>query len=718
MKLSSDKYKQIIENLHEGILIHDSFFNIKFANDFIINITGYSIKELQKINLLDLLDKRNQELIQKKTNILESNNTYDLKILTKRKTTKYLRISSTEYKDNEKQYKLCICEDITHIHREEAVKSCIYKISEIIHDVDDLQSLYKEIHYILSEVTNTSNFYIALIDWTSKIITFPYYVDEKDKQPKPQKFGNGLTEYVLNKEESILLNKDLYKKLVKQNKIDVMGTNAINWLGVPLKLTNGKTIGMIGLQSYNDDVYFTEEDKKILHFVSDQIAMAIKRKIDDIQIHKQAHYDQLTGLTNKALFHDRLEHAIQHASRHDEVLSVLFVDLDNFKYVNDSMGHAAGDKLIKIIAARLKDCVRKGDTVSRWGGDEFTILLPSVKRISGIYKLCNRILHEKFSNIVIEGQELRITASIGISLFPQDGNNADQLIKNADAAMYKSKDMGKNQYNLYKPKMNEQILERISYENGLFRAIENEEFDLVYQPQILLQDNSLIGFEALVRWHCPEKGVLAPYKFIPIAEETNLILPLGEWIINRVCKQNKKWHDMGYPELTAAINISGKQFAQKNIVEIIENALNKSGLNPEYLELELTESIIMDDVERTIKVFEELKNMGIKLSIDDFGTGYSSLSYLKQFPIDTLKIDQSFISNLTKDSLNDITIANLVIDLGHKLGLQVIAEGVETQQQINFLSEYACDKVQGYIVSKPLDKKDFEKLLKLQNKIN
>ena len=228
----------------------------------------------------------------------------------------------------------------------------------------------------------------------------------------------------------------------------------------------------------------------------------------------------------------------------------------------------------------------------------------------------------------------------------------------------------------------------------------------------MLNQNELIGFEALVRWNSPEKGVLAPYKFIPIAEETNLIVPLGEWIINKVCKENKKWHDMGYDHLTAAVNISAKQFSQDNIIEVIENALTASNLNPNYLELELTESVIMDDFERTIKLFKTFKDMGIKLSIDDFGTGYSSLSYLKQFPIDSLKIDQSFISNLTKDSINDITIANLVIDLGHKLGLQVIAEGVETQQQIDFLSEFACDKIQGYIVSKPLDKDDFEKLLK------
>ena len=711
MNVDLKKYKHIIESLHEGIIIHDKDFNILYINKFMSDILGYSIKELNSLNILDILDESNQKIIKINSIDIEENKSYDLKIITKNKSFKYIRLTSSLYIDNDVEYKLCICEDITSIHREETVKSCIYKISEAIHDVDDLQSLYKEIHYILSEVTNTNNFYIALVDWENEILTFPYFVDEYDEPPKPRKLENGLTEYVLRSEESILLNHELYLKLVKNKSIDVRGSDSKNWLGVPLKLTNGKTIGMIGIQSYKKDIFFTEEDLKILLFVSDQIAMAIKRKIDDIKIHKQAHYDQLTGLTNKALFHDRLEHAIDNAKRHDEVLGVLFIDLDNFKYVNDSMGHSAGDKLIKLISNRLEQCVRKGDTVSRWGGDEFTVLLPSIKRISGIYKLCNRILNESFTDVVIEGQELRITASIGIALYPQDGEDADKLISNADAAMYNSKNMGKNQYNLFKPKMNNDILERISFENGLFRAIEKEEFDLVYQPQILLEENKLIGFEALIRWYNPEKGVLAPYKFIPIAEETNLILPLGEWIINKVCQENKKWHDKGYDNLTCAVNISAKQFYQNDIIEIIENALKKSKLDPRFLELELTESVIMDDVDKAVKIFTKLKDMGIKLSIDDFGTGYSSLSYLKKFPIDTLKIDQSFISNLTKDSINDITIANLVIDLGHKLGMQVIAEGVETQQQINFLTKYACDKIQGYIVSKPLKKEDFEKLL-------
>ena len=338
-------------------------------------------------------------------------------------------------------------------------------------------------------------------------------------------------------------------------------------------------------------------------------------------------------------------------------------------------------------------------------------MLPNIKRLSGIYKLCDRILNTHLNNIIIEGQELHITASIGVALFPQDGTNPDVLIKNADAAMYKSKDLGKNQFHLYKPDMNEEVMERLNVETNLFRAIKNEEFQIVYQPQLSLKSNKIVGFEALVRWNQPDMGVLAPYKFIPIAEETNLIIPLGEWIIKKVCEQAKKWHDKGY-RLNAGINISAKQFNQDKLIDVIQNTINTTGIKPELVELELTESIIMKNVERTLKICTELKKMGVSISVDDFGTGYSSLSYLKDFPIDKLKIDQSFISNLADHDGDDAKIANLVIDLGHKLGLDVVAEGVETQNQIDFLRKYACDEIQGFILSKPLEINEFEKLVK------
>ena len=710
MNLNLNNYKKIVESLNEGILILDKNDKILFANNYLLNLLAYKSKDIEDINFKKLFDKKVYKIIK---DIFSSNkkNLTDIEIYDNKNIKHFVNISLVNTHLLDDFNKLIIIDDITKIHNEELKKSCIYKISEAIHDSDDLETLYKEIHYILSTVTDVSNFYIALVDWETELISFPYFLDQYDKIPSPYKMKKGLTEYVLKNGDSLLLNKDIYKNLLKSKDIEPIGQNCFNWLGVPLKLANGKTIGMICVQNYTDDYIYTEEDMKILQYSSDQIAMAIKRKVDDIKIQKQAHYDDLTGLTNKALFHDRLDQAIHNAERKDDVLAVLFIDLDNFKYVNDSMGHSIGDKLLKIIGNKLIESTRKSDTVSRWGGDEFSILLPNIKRLSGIYKLCDRILNTHLNNIIIEGQELHITASIGISLFPQDGTTPDTLIKNADAAMYKSKDLGKNQFHLYKPDMNEEVLERLNVETNLFRAIKNEEFQIVYQPQLSLKSNKIVGFEALVRWNQPDMGVLAPYKFIPIAEETNLIIPLGEWIIKKVCEQAKKWHDKGF-SLNAGINISAKQFNQDKLIDVIQNTIDNTGINPNLIELELTESIIMKNVKRTLKICTKLKKMGVNISVDDFGTGYSSLSYLKDFPIDKLKIDQSFISNLSDHEGDDAKIANLVIDLGHKLGLDVVAEGVETQNQIDFLRKYACDEIQGFILSKPLEINEFEKLVK------
>tara|TARA_B100001142_G_scaffold65922_1_gene65497 strand:- start:11956 stop:14100 length:2145 start_codon:yes stop_codon:yes gene_type:complete len=714
MNLNLENYKKIVESLNEGILILNKNYEILYANKYILNLLSYNSKDLLKLNFEKLFEKKIYKIIKDSFKV-NQNSINDIQIYDKKERKHFVNITLQNSDISDDFDKLIIIDDITKIHNEEIKKSCIYKISEAIHDSDDLETLYKEIHYILSTVTHVKNFYIALVDWETEFISFPYFLDQYDKTPNPYKMKKGLTEYVLKTGDSLLLNKEIYKNLLKSNDIEPVGQNCFNWLGVPLKLANGKTIGMICVQNYTDDYIYTEEDMKILQYSSDQIAMAIKRKVDDIKIHKQAHYDDLTGLTNKALFHDRLDQAIHNAERKDEVLAILFIDLDNFKYVNDSMGHSIGDKLLKIIGNKLIESTRKSDTVSRWGGDEFTILLPNIKRLSGLYKLCDRILNTHLNNIIIEGQELHITASIGVALFPQDGTTPDILIKNADAAMYKSKDLGKNQFHLYKPDMNEEVMERLNVETNLFRAIKNEEFQIVYQPQLSLKSNKIVGFEALVRWNQPDMGVLAPYKFIPIAEETNLIIPLGEWIIKKVCEQAKKWHDMGF-NLNAGINISAKQFNQDKIVDVIKNTISNTGINPNLIELELTESIIMKNVKRTLKICTKLKKMGVNISVDDFGTGYSSLSYLKHFPIDKLKIDQSFISNLGDHNGDDAKIANLVIDLGHKLGLDVVAEGVETQNQIDFLRKYACDEIQGFILSKPLEINEFEKLVKEHSK--
>ena len=712
MKITSQNLQGILDAINDAVIVFNDKLEIRYINEY-----GKSLFDIENdVKNLKFLDKDVLKIIKSKSSIFTSdikNSVYEFEY--KKDTKKYIFAESNKYIFEDTPLDVTVFKDYTKLHRDNQLKSCIYKISEATHYSSELDQLYEKIHNSLTDLIETKNFYIALADWEHNIIHFPYFVDQYDHKPESKLIENGLTEYVLKEGESILVNPEQYDSICTANNIEIKGRSCIDWLGVPLKTDAGITIGVLVVQSYDKNIRFKEEDKKVLQFISDQIAMAIKRKKNEIEIKQQAYYDTLTGLTNRSLFNDRLNQAIYNSQRNNDLLAVLFIDLDNFKYVNDSMGHNAGDVLIKIVSRRITRALRKTDTVARWGGDEFTVLLPKIKSLSDIFVLCKRILTEELDNIVIENQELRITASIGISVFPDDGDDAEELIKNADTAMYRAKDKGKNCYQLYKPKMNDQVLERIANESKLFHAIDKEEFLLVYQPQIDLSTNKITGFESLIRWNNPDKGVLAPYKFIPLAEETNLIIPLGQWIIENACMQNQKWHDKGY-KITCAVNISGKQFMDNSIVQIIKRALKKSGLNPKYLELELTETILMDNVEHTVNILNELKAMGIQLSIDDFGTGYSSLSYLKKFPIDTLKIDQSFISDLTDTSLSNTTIANIVIDLGHKLGMKVIAEGVETEEQIEFLRRNTCDKIQGYVISEPVNEVEFSLLLK-NNKI-
>ena len=704
-------YKKLFDNRDEGILIFDKELNIIYHNKNFNKILIYSKNTLFD-NLNTIFSEKNISKIKNKSTLFKNSESNKYSII--HENSFFLLKSTLISSKNNKELDFTIITDESGKKRDLKVKDCIYKISESSHFVNDLDQLYPLIHRILEDVIYTENFYIAMVDWDNNIIDFPYFIDQYDEKPQPKEIANGLTEYVIKTGESILVNPDQYEVFIKNKKIDVQGQQSLDWLGVPLKNNSNQTIGALVIQSYNKRIRFTEEDQKILTFVSDQIAMAITRKLDNLEIKKKAYYDQLTGLTNRLLFNDRLNQAIHNAKRSTEIIAVMFIDLDNFKYVNDSMGHTSGDQLLKIVAKRLKDCLRKTDTVSRWGGDEFTITLSKIKSIKDISMLCNRILKKEFNNVIIDHQELRITASIGISLYPQDGEDVETLIKNADAAMYKAKEKGKSQFQFFKPKMNEEITERISNENNLYKAIENEEFMLLFQPQMDLNTGKIIGFESLVRWNTPDKGVLAPYKFIPIAEETNLIIPLGEWIIEQTCIQNKKWHDMGF-DLTCAVNISAKQFMQSDLMKVIKRILKKTKLNPEYLELELTETILMDDVKKTVEMLNKIKLMGVKVSIDDFGTGYSSLSYLKKFPIDTLKIDQSFISSIDRKK-ESTAIANIVIDLGHKLGMKVIAEGVETEEQIDLLKSNACDKIQGYIISEPVNEIEFNLLLEKHSK--
>lgn len=445
---------------------------------------------------------------------------------------------------------------------------------------------------------------------------------------------------------------------------------------------------------------------------------AIERELRETQMRReriraekaaehQANYDRLTDLPNRTLFLDRLTLALVQAARHHKMLAVLFVDLDRFKTIVDTLGHATGDQLLRGVAGRLAACVDEGDTVARFGGDEFAILLPQISRADKAVKLAQKMLDTLKPAFQFTSQELHITTSIGIALYPYDGEDSDTLLKNADTALYRAKEQGRNNYQLYSPAMNARAFERLALENSLRRAMERQEFLLHYQPQIDLRTNKLIGMEVLVRWQHADLGVVYPSEFVALAEETGLIGPLGEWVLRTACAQNVAWLKAGLPSLRVAVNLSGRQFQQQNLVEMISRILRDTGMDPKRLELEITESTAMQNADYTNVMLREFKDMGIHIAMDDFGTGYSSLSYLKKFPIDTLKIDQSFVRDITHDA-NDAAIANTIIVLAHSLKLQVVAEGVETPEQEAFLRARDCDVAQGFLFSRPLPADQFE----------
>jgi diguanylate cyclase (GGDEF)-like protein len=445
-----------------------------------------------------------------------------------------------------------------------------------------------------------------------------------------------------------------------------------------------------------------DPDEKLLEVlgnVGTQLGRAIERKRSEERMAHLINHDTLTELPNRILFLDRLQQAIMNAHRRERLVGVAFLDLDEFKNINDSLGHDAGDMLLKLVAARLRAAVREGDTVARLGGDEFTLIFVDMGHVDDIARTAQKILDLFVQPFQVLGRELFVTASLGITICPLDDNNVSELLKNADIAMYRAKSQGKNTFQFYAHDMTTKIHERLSLENQLRRALERNEFMLHYQPIISSIDGSVRGVEALLRWNNGQDSI-SPVQFIPIAEETGLIVPIGEWVLNKACAQLARWQADGWSHLRMSVNLSVRQFRHQDMVSLVAKALTAAGLNPEYLEFEITESILLEE-QSVINTLYELDTMGVGISIDDFGTGYSSLSYLKRLPIDTLKIDRSFVKNIPEDA-DDAAIAQAILAMARSLGIGVVAEGVETSEQLAFLRHHGCDAMQGYYFSKPL----------------
>jgi diguanylate cyclase (GGDEF)-like protein len=495
-------------------------------------------------------------------------------------------------------------------------------------------------------------------------------------------------------------------------------TGAKSGAALPL-LSRGLSVGVLLFMSADRDT-FTPEFVELLQRLAANVSFALEnfdradeRKQAEERIKYLATHDGLTGLPNRSMFSQLLSFSIRAAERYQRHCAVLFIDLDRFKIVNDSLGHAVGDALLIEVAARLRSNVRASDVVARLGGDEFVVVLNEVTESGQVAAVARSLLSVLSNPLELNGIECRVTASIGIAMFPEDGTDEQTLTKNADIAMYLAKAEGKNDVRFFSKEIETQSIERLTLEAGLRHALERNELRLHYQPKLDVATGQIAGVEALLRWMHPELGLLPPMSFIPLAEETGLIVPIGRWVMQTACAQHVAWLRDGLPPISMAINVSPRQFSDKNLLADIDEALAASGMDPMQLQIEITESMVMLNVERAIEVLDQIQSRGVRLAIDDFGTGYSSMSMMKRFPIDTIKIDRSFIRDVARNS-EDKAIAQAIIDMGKALGLTVVAEGVETIEQDEFLRSHACDELQGFLFSKPAAANEVAKLIRGQ----
>jgi diguanylate cyclase (GGDEF)-like protein len=475
----------------------------------------------------------------------------------------------------------------------------------------------------------------------------------------------------------------------------------------------GRNLGLLCLEHVGPAHHWSADEIAFACQLADKLAVALAnrgRRQAEARLEHQANYDALTELPNRTLFYDRLAQTLSQARRHGWHVGVLFVDVDRFKNVNDTLGHATGDRLLREAGARLSACVRAGDTVARIGGDEFALIAADLAQPQDAGVVAGKMLEALARPFVIDGQEIFLSGSVGIAAYPVDGADAVALMKNADVAMSRAKELGRNNYQFYAAPMNARAMEELLLLNDLRRALERGEFRLHFQPKASLKSGRACGFEALLRWERPGHGLVPPGKFIPLLEESGLIVPVGEWVIRAACAQLRDWRAAGLEPLPVAVNLAAKQFAQRDIVAVVDAALVEHGVPPHLLEIEITESDAMQDAERVLATLGELSARGVGIAIDDFGTGYSSLAYLKRFPVETLKLDRSFVNGLPGDA-NDVSIALAVITMAHSLGFKVVAEGVEKAAQRDFLAQHGCDQMQGYLFARPMPAGECARLL-------
>ncbi len=662
---SENRYKRIVENLNEGIWVVDRYNNIQFINPALCEMLGYQVDEMLGRSVMDFVDQQNQSLLKQQINERKKNKPgfYELELLHKDGQNVPIQVESAGLLDYQGVYDGMV---------------------EGIKDLSDIRSQQLKLK-MLSSAIEQSGSMVMISNQDAQI----EYVN-----PKLCSISEYSKDELIGQNARIFRPDDIDMEMLSDLWANI--SSGSEWQGeIQLRKKNGECIWVLMSVSSISD-----EKNQISHFVTvcEDISQLKEARM---RMEELAYVDSLTGLANRVLFRDRLEQVLKGLQRSGSSAALLYLDLDEFKRINDSMGHDVGDALLMKVAESLRQCVRHQDTVARMGGDEFVILLTDIDGMSGASAVARKIMETMAQPVQLLKNEILITPSIGITLAPADSLNADILLKNADMAMYKAKSSGRNNYQFFTEEMNAQIVDHLIIENDLRRAIDNDELYLMYQPKCSLEDEQLVGVEALLRWNHPAKGELSPEYFIPIAETAGLMVKLGKWVLRNACKEVRGLQLKGLPGLELAVNLSTRQFRDPELIDTIQNALAETDFKAVELDLEITETTLMEQIDRAVNLLDQIKALGISVTIDDFGTGYSSLNYLKRLPLDTLKIDKTFIQEIPEDK-DDMEIAAAVIAMAHKMGLKVVAEGVSSQEHWDFLYQNNCDIAQGYLTGKPM----------------
>jgi diguanylate cyclase (GGDEF)-like protein/PAS domain S-box-containing protein len=665
LAVGENRYKRIVENLNEGIWVIDRYNNIQFVNQALSDLLGYSIEDMLGRSVFDFENECYQQILKKQLAARKKgiSSVYEIEVLHKSGHSILIQVESAPFLDEQEKFD---------------------GVVEGIKDMTDIRSQQLKLKMLSSAVEQSGS--MVLI------------TDEKANIEYANPKLCSITEYT--KEELSSKN----AKIFQPEDIDIEAVNDL-WETINQgqefqgemqlrKKDGGKIWVLMSISSISND------HGNITHFVT-VFEDVSQLKEAHLRMEELAYVDSLTGLANRILFRDRLEQVLKSLQRSHISAALLYLDLDEFKRINDSMGHDVGDAVLMKVAETLRQCVRYQDTVARMGGDEFVILLTDIDGMSGASSVARKIIDAMSKPIILLKNEILISPSIGITLAPQDSLNADILFKNADMAMYKAKSSGRNNYQFFTEEMNTQIVDHLMIENDLRKALSHDQLYIKYQPKCDIKTKKLVGVEALVRWNHPEKGELSPEYFIPIAETAGLMVKLGKWVLRTACKEIKSLERLGMRDLELAVNLSTRQFRDHDLIETIQGALAETDFRAVNLELEITETTLMVQIDHAVDLLDQIKALGISITIDDFGTGYSSLNYLKRLPIDTLKIDKAFITDIPNDK-DDMEISAAVIAMAHKLGLKVVAEGVSTEAHWKFLENNKCDIAQGYLMGKPM----------------